>query len=126
MRRLLSLSLISAAVLSACATVEPEIAEIVIEPEPVQTCISLDKLEKRVIPAVTREQTAITMIDNPPYEPIETRTKRTIIVTPAEVLYVNADGQEALDICEKDIEIGQVGPAAGSILGPNGELIIEE
>jgi len=126
MRRLLSLSLISATTLSACATVEPEAPDIFIEPEPVQTCIPLDKLEKRVIPAVTREQTAITMIDNPPYEPIETRTKRTIIVQPSEVLYVNADGQEALDICEKDIEIGQVGPAAGAILGPDGELIIEE
>lgn len=126
MHRLLSLSLMSTLILGACATVEPEVTEIVIDPEPVQTCIPLEKLEKRVIPAVTREQTAITMIDNPPYEPIETRTTRTIIVEPAEVLYVNADGKEALDICEKDIEIGQVGPAAGSILGADGELIVEE
>lgn len=126
MRRLLPLALISTLAVSACATVEPEIEQIVIEPAPVQTCIPLDQLEKRTIPAVTRQQTAITMIDNPPYEPIETRTQRTIIVTPAEVLYVNAEGKEALDICEKGIEIGQVGPAAGAILDANGDLIIEE
>lgn len=126
MRRLLPLALISTLGLGACATTAPEIEQIVIAPEPVQTCISLDKLEKRTIPAVTRQQTAITTIDNPPYEPIETRTQRTIIVSPAEVLYVNADGQEALDICEKDIEIGTVGPAAGAILNDQGELMIEE
>ena len=123
MRYLFPISVVMLAALSACKTVpEPEAEDIVILPPPVQTCAPVSTLQKVVIPAETRTQTAITEIDNAPYEPIQTRTTRTIVVTPAKIIYVNSEGKEVLDICEKDtIEIGETGPAAGEIIASQDE-----
>jgi len=111
---LLSIAVITG--LSACKTVpepEPETV-IVIPPEPFQTCAPVSALTKVVIPAETKVQYAITMIDNPPYEPIENKVKRTIVVKPASIIYVDTEGREVLDICDKEnIEIGETGPGIG-------------
>jgi len=111
---LLSIAVITG--LSACKTVpepEPETV-IVIPPEPIQTCAPVSALTKVVIPAETKVQYAITMIDNPPYEPIENKVKRTIVVKPASIIYVDTEGREVLDICDKEnIEIGETGPGIG-------------
>ena len=117
MTRIISLlSVALMASLTACKTVpepEPE-PVIVIPPEPIQTCAPVSALTKVVIPAETKVQYAITMIDNPPYEPIENKVKRTIVVNPAQIIYVDTAGREVLDICDKgSIEIGQTGPGIG-------------
>jgi len=122
MRRITTIGLLTAFGLSACVTAPPEVPVIIIEPEPVQTCASISTLQKVTIPAETKKQTAITMIDNPPYAPIESRVERTVIVQPAQVFYVNSEGQEILDICEQNIELGQVGPRAGSVINPDGSI----
>lgn len=117
MRQLLILSAISALGLSACSTVpEAPPAPVVINVPPVQTCQSVGTLTRQFIPAETKVQYAITSIDNPPYEPIETRVKQVRVVKQAQVFYTNSAGQEVLDICETDIERGPVGPAPGEII----------
>jgi len=104
--------------LTACTTVpEPEPEPIVIDPEPIQTCAPISALTRLEIPAETKTQYAITMIENPPYEPIENKVKRTIVVTPAQVFYVDSAGKEVLDICDRDtIELGNTGPGVGEII----------
>lgn len=111
--------ILSAAVLTglaACKTVPEPIPEpiVVIPPEPIRTCAPVSALTKVVIPAETKVQYAITMIDNPPYEPIENKVKRTIVVKPAQIIYVDTEGREVIDICDKQtIEIGETGPGIG-------------
>lgn len=106
----------------ACATPpEPEPEVIVIPPEVIRTCAPVSALQKVVIPAETKVQYAITMIDNPPYDPIERRVKQTRVVKPAEVIYVDTDGKQVIDICEKDIEIGPIGPGPGELIPDAGE-----
>lgn len=106
--------------LAACTTVpepEPEVV-IVIPPEPVQTCAPVATLQKVTIPAETKVQYYSTGIDNGEYSDIESaRLKRTIVIKPAQVFYVDSENKEVLDICEKDsIEIGEVGPGVGEII----------
>jgi len=106
--------------LAACTTVpepEPE-PVIVIPPQPVQTCAPVSTLTKVTIPAETKVQYYSTGIDNGEYEDIESaRLKRTIVVKPAQVFYVDSENKEVLDICEKDtIEIGDVGPGVGEVI----------
>lgn len=112
------LALATVLALTACKTVpEPEAPVIVIPPKPVQTCAPVSALTRVVIPAETKTQTAITMIDNPPYEPIESRTTRIVVVKPAQVFYVDSEGKEVLDICDKGtIELGDTGPGVGAII----------
>jgi len=117
MRPLLYLSAAAALGLSACTTVpEAPLPPVVIDVPPVQTCSPVSTLVRQVIPAETKTQTAITAVDNPPYEPIETRVTRTIVVKQAQVFYTNSEGREVLDICETNIERGLVGPAPGEII----------
>jgi len=117
-----AISLAAVTALSACETVpdpipEPVIVEI---PEPVQTCAPVSSLQRVVIPAETKIMYAITMIDNPPYEPIERKEKQTRIVKPAEILYVDSEGKQVIDICE-DVETGPTGPGEGEIIPADGE-----
>ncbi len=115
---LLSITLIIG--LSACKTVpepEPIPEPIIVEvPAPIQTCAPVSTLQMVTIPAETKVQYAITLIDNPPYEPIESKTKRTIVVKPAQIFYVDSEGREVLDICEKNIPIGPTGPGVGEAI----------
>ncbi len=94
--------------LSACQTTpepepEPEVIEIVTEP--VRTCTPISAVEKVVIPAETETITAITMVDNPPYEPIERREEITRETKPAETIYIDSEGREVLDICQDDLDV---------------------
>jgi len=115
--------LLSAAImmgLTACTTVpepEPETV-IVIPPEPILSCVPVSTLKKVTIPAETRVQYYSTGIDNGEYEDIESaQLKRTIVIKPAQVFYVDSDNKEVLDICEKDtIELGDTGPGVGEII----------
>ena len=126
MRRILTLSIFSALAVTACQTTQPEAPVVVIAPEPVQTCVSIANLQKVTIPAETRTQNACTEIDNGPYEPITQCVKRTIILTPAQVMYVDDAGKEVIDLCEKDAQIGPVGPGEGALVDENGVLIPTE
>lgn len=103
--------------LSACKTV-PEVipAPVVVKVEPIeQTCAPVSSLQRVVIPAETKIMYAITMIDNPPYDPIERKEKQVRIVKPAEILYVDTDGRQVLDICET-VEVGPTGPGVGETI----------
>jgi len=115
--------LLSAAImtgLAACKTVPEPIPEpvIVIPPEPVRTCAPVSSLQRVTIPAETKVQFYSTGIDNGAYEDIESaQLKRTIVVKPAQVFYVDTEGREVLDICDKEtIEIGEVGPGIGQVI----------
>ncbi len=117
MRRTAFLALSTAAFLSACTTTPlPEAPQIVIPPEPIQTCVSVSVLQKVTIPAETVTRYATTMIDNSPYAPIETTVKQVRVVKPAQIIYVDSEGAEVIDICEKEIEIGETGPGVGEML----------
>ena len=115
--------LLSAAImtsLAACKTVpepEPE-PVIVIPPEPIRTCAPVSTLTKVTIPAETKVQYYSTGIDNGEYEDIESaRLKRTIVIKPAQVFYVDSQNKEVLDICEKgSIELGDTGPGVGEVI----------
>jgi hypothetical protein len=116
MRQIIALSLLAAAI-SACKTTPEPVAPPVIITQPVQTCAPVSALQQVIIPAETKTRYAITQIDNDPYPPIETRVKQTIVVKPASIIYVDSEGKEVLDICEKDsIEIGETGPGIGEII----------
>lgn len=126
MRRITLIGLLTATTLSACATSQPEAPNVIIDTAPIQTCAPVATLQKVTIPAETKKQTAITMIDNPPYEPIETRVERQIVITPAQVLFVDGSGREVIDICETNIARGYVGPGPGAIIGPDGNVTYDE
>lgn len=92
----------TALILSACKTTpEPVEAPVIeVELEPIQTCVPLELLTKTVIPAVTETRMTIVLVDNPPYEPNERREERTVVMEEARVAYIDAEGQEVIDICE--------------------------
>lgn len=118
MRPIIAISLLTTLAAAGCSTTPEVETPVIIVAPPVQTCASVSSLQKVVIPAETKEQIAITEIENPPYEPIQTRVTRTVVVKPAQVLYVDSEGKEVFDICEKDtIEMGPVGPGPGEIIG---------
>jgi len=107
--------------LAGCTTVpEPEpIPEpiIVQAPAPVLTCAPVSSLQRVTIPAETKVQYYSTGIDNGEYADIESaRLSRTIVTKPAQIFYVDSQGREVLDICEKDIPIGPTGPGVGEVI----------
>ena len=102
--------------LSACTTTPlPEPVAVVIPVEPIQTCAPVSALQQVIIPAETKIQYAITIIENPPYEPIESKVKQTRVVKPAQIIYVDSAGQEVLDICEP-VQRGATGPGIGELI----------
>ncbi len=119
MRRIMISSALLAIAATGCKTTQPEAPEIVINAPPIQTCAPVSSLQKVVIPAETKIRYAITMIDNPPYEPIERKEKQVVVVKPAQIIYVDSEGKEVLDICE-DVERGATGPGVGEMI-PDGE-----
>lgn len=111
--------------LTACASApEPlpaPVPVIVKAPAPVLTCAPVSSLQKVTVPAETKIQYVTTGIDNGEYADIESaRIKRTIVVKPAQVFYVDSEGREVLDICEKDIPIGATGPGFGEVIPNDG------
>ena len=102
--------------LSACTTTPlPEPVQVVIPTEPVQTCAPVSALQQVIIPAETKIQYAITMIDNPPYEPIQNKVKQVRVVKPAQIIYVDSQGKEVFDICEP-VQRGDTGPGVGELI----------
>lgn len=93
-------------VLAACASTpdpEPEPERVVIAPEPVETCKSIDALTRVVIPAKTKVVYSTTVIENHPYEPIEREEKNIVEVSPEIVYYVDATGAQVTDICKAEL-----------------------
>lgn len=98
--------IIGAAILIAgCQTTpEPEPEEIIVDPVSIQTCTPISKLTKVDVPAETQTYTAIVMIDNPPYAPIERREEQVRVIKEAQVIYVDSEGKEVLDICNEEVQ----------------------
>ena len=84
---------------------------------PMETCIEVSELKKVELPAQTKIQYAITIIDNPPYEPIENKVKREIVTKQASIYYQDSNGNKVLDICDKEnIIFGSIGPEIGETI----------
>ena len=84
---------------------------------PMETCINISELRKVELPAETKIQYAITIIDNPPYEPIENKVKREIVTKQASIYYEDSNGNKVLDICDKEnIITGGIGPEIGETI----------
>ena len=114
--------------LSACATAplpqpEPVVqAPVVVTPPPPPVCYEVAALQRVEIPAETKTVTGISLIENPPYEPIEQRTQQNIVIKQAEVFYVVTDTTtgnqtEVTNFCDPNVVTGPVGPAPGEALG---------
>lgn len=106
---------------AACATVqeappEPK-QEVVVVPQPVQTCIPKSSLTKVVIPAEYKEGFATTSINVPSdfitdpdtgevreikYPPIENRQPYKTLIKPEQIFYVDDENREITDLCEDE------------------------
>lgn len=125
-RTSLTLALASA-MLASCAVIpeeeEPVVeAPIVVEVPPAPTCYEVSALQRVEIPAETKTVVGISLIENPPYDPIEQRTEQEIVTKQAEVFYVRVDPEtgnqtEVTNFCSADVVVGPVGPAPGEALG---------
>ncbi|MEP3653729.1 MAG: hypothetical protein ABJO36_02435 [Litorimonas sp.] len=115
----------AAATLSACAVIPEEPVqetEVIVEVPPAPTCYEVAALQKVEIPAETKTVVGISLIENPPYAPIEQRTEQKIVMKQAEVFYVLTDEEtgnqtEVTNFCSADVVTGPVGPAPGEALG---------
>lgn len=103
--------------LSSCETVPENQNMTNLNVAPMETCIDISELRKVELPAETKIQYAITIIDNPPYEPIENKVKREIVTKQASIYYEDSNGNKVLDICDKEnIIIGGIGPKIGETI----------
>ncbi|MCF6275610.1 MAG: hypothetical protein L3J05_07590 [Robiginitomaculum sp.] len=105
-------------ILGACTTTPVE--EMIVAPPPIeQTCIPINTLKMVVIPAVTKSGFSIVSIDTEPQQiyddvakkwitvetpPIERREAWTKVITPEQIIYVDAENKEVTDICELNVE----------------------
>jgi len=115
------------ATLSACAVVpepqEPVVeAPVIVEVPAAPVCYEVSALQRVEIPAETKTVVGISLIENPPYDPIEQRTEQKIVIKQAEVFYVVTDAEtgnqkEVSNFCSADVEVGPVGPAPGEAIG---------
>lgn len=125
---LISSTLLTGSFIAGCAVVpepEPEIAVqepiVVAPPEPL--CFEVADLKRVEIPAETKTIYTNSVIENPPYEPIEQRAQQEIIIKQAEVFYVKEDPEtgnqtEVTAFCDENVEVGPIGPAEGEYSGP--------
>ena len=95
--------LITPTLLVACASTPEPTPEptVTIATQPVQTCRSISELQRVVIPAKTKTVYGTSVIENPPYAPIEREEKHIIEVSPEMVYYVDGTGAQVTDICEE-------------------------
>ena len=117
---------LASATLSACASVpvveEPIIkAPVVVVPQ-APTCYEVAALQRVEVPAETKTVVGISVIENPPYDPIEQRTEQKIVIKQAEVFYALIDPAtgnqtEVTNLCDTTVPVGPVGPASGELLG---------
>lgn len=90
--------------IAACQTtpdLPPE--TVVVNVPPMQTCTPMNALTRVTIPAKTQTYYAITEIENPPYEPIQSRQEMTRTIEEARTIFVNSEGTEVTDICDTEI-----------------------
>ena len=124
----LSALVLTTAIASGCAVIPEEEpapvveAPVVVEVPPAPTCYEVAALQRVEIPAETKTVVGISLIENPPYDPIEQRTEQEIVIKQAEVFYVVTDAAtgnqtEVTNFCSNDVEVGPVGPAPGEALG---------
>ena len=123
----LSALILTTTIASGCAVIpeeeEPVIeAPVVVEVPPAPTCYEVAALQRVEIPAETKTVVGISLIENPPYDPIEQRTEQEIVIKQAEVFYVVTDPAtgnqtEVTNFCSNDVEVGPVGPSPGEALG---------
>lgn len=100
--------------LGACTTTKVE-EKVVVTPPIEQTCIPINTLTKKVIPAVTKSGFSIVSIENPEEQyydpetkkwvtiknpPIERKEPWTKVIEPEKTIYVDAENKEVTDICE--------------------------
>lgn len=111
--------------LSACAVVpeveEPVVEAPVVEIPPVPACFEVAALQRVEIPAETKTVVGISLIENPPYDPIEQRTETVFITKQAEVFYTATDPAtgnqvEVTNFCDSTVVTGPVGPAPGDLV----------
>ena len=98
--------------LTGCAsTPEPEPEAVYIPPPEIRTCFAREELTLVEIPAETRTVKAITMIDNPPYEPIESVQEIVQEVRPAYTEYQDSSGNTVTTdmLCDSDLVGGRSG-----------------
>ena len=97
-----ALALTALSVLAGCKSTPEPIEEptiIEIKFDPIRNCYPIEMLQKIDIPEVTKTVTAIVLIDNPPYEPIEREEERIVQLEPARTAYINPEGVEVTNIC---------------------------
>ena len=100
------------ALLAGCAsTPEPEPEAVYIPPPEIRTCFAREELTLVEIPAETRTVKATTMIDNPPYEPIESVQEIVQEVRPAYTEYQDGAGNTVTTdmLCDSDLVGGRSG-----------------
>jgi len=126
--KLLTAAVISSSALSACSLVpkkpqEPIVqAPVVVAVPPPPTCYEVAALERVEIPAETRTVVGVSLIENPPYQPIEQRTEQKIVTKQAEVYYALVDPatgnqREVTNLCDTTIPRGLIGPLPGEAIG---------
>ena len=95
--------------LAGCATSQPEPEAIYIPPPEIRTCFAREELQLVEIPAETRTVVATTMIDNPPYEPIESKQEIVQEVRPAYTEYQDSSGNTVTTdmLCDSDLVGGR-------------------
>lgn len=124
----LALATTAIAILSGCLVVpepveEPVVeAPVVVEAPEVPLCYEVSALQIVEVPAETRTVVGISLIENPPYDPIEQRTEQEIVMKQAEIFYVVVDSEtgnqtEVTNFCDETVVVGPVGPAPGQALG---------
>ncbi|WP_298917676.1 hypothetical protein [uncultured Algimonas sp.] len=93
--------------LAACNTVpDPVPGPMAIDIDPLRTCMPVSALTRVYVPEKTKTFTAITEIDNPPYEPIQQTQKVTRVVEEAKTIFVDSQGREITDICDMKVNPG--------------------
>ena len=126
--KLLAAASFASLALTGCLVVpepveEPVVqAPVVVEVPEVPLCYEVSQLERVEIPAVTKKVTGISLIENPPYEPIEQRTTQEIVIKQAEVYYALIDPatgnqREVTNLCDPSVPVGNIGPAPGEAIG---------
>ena len=118
----------ASAVLSGCLVVPEPVQEPVVQTPVVVNvpsaplCYEVSSLQIVEVPAETRTVVGISLIENPPFDPIEQRTEQKIVMKQAEVFYVTVDPvtgnqSEVTNFCDQTVQTGPVGPAPGEALG---------
>jgi len=126
--KLLSAASFAAMTLSGCSLVpeEPQQpvvqAPVIVQAPPPPTCYEVTALQRFEIPAETRTVVGISLIENPPYEPIQRRTEQKIVTKQAEVYYALVDPatgnqREVTNLCNPNVPRGPIGPLPGELIG---------